>query len=437
MSFATLNFIGPLAREAGDVHCLQWTTSHLPWSPRCNPIPSTWNAPRPTWWNVLEFIIHFWRSKKIQNIGNLKWRNGDGATRESPRCSVPKKKTAIKNEIKVKWTLKNHQKIIKQSSSITGKTERMRLLPMNFIYSPRAQHHPVLSVRYVAEHLGKAPAKKFPSRCFVVSTRWFGRDRGWFRRGPKTYGGFHSHGGTPARWMVFLRENPSKMDVLGVPLWLRKPKLIKTLLLISDRPSCCAQQCQWNSSARAPQPELQLWTVEPEHAHSGNSQQHEDSKKMLLPTLFVGVCCCKVSMFAPEKNNNNPWQQTHRLDSEISHSLWEKNVSSRKFETHQVIPRCIHPYESSIVANHDFSILPTNIRYPAKKKIGRMNFYIHELSLLKKMNFICFIGYARSLFQDEIETPIFWWCPLHSSPTGATNTFRVHCSGCGGQRPWN
>jgi hypothetical protein len=32
-------------------------------------------------------------------------------------------------------------------------------------------------------------------------------------------GGFHSHGGTPNSWMVFLIENPIKMDDLGVALF--------------------------------------------------------------------------------------------------------------------------------------------------------------------------------------------------------------------------
>ena len=26
------------------------------------------------------------------------------------------------------------------------------------------------------------------------------------------YGGFHGHGGTPNSWMVFVRENPTKLD---------------------------------------------------------------------------------------------------------------------------------------------------------------------------------------------------------------------------------
>ena len=32
-------------------------------------------------------------------------------------------------------------------------------------------------------------------------------------------GGFHSHGGTPNSWMVFLIEHPIKMDDLGVALF--------------------------------------------------------------------------------------------------------------------------------------------------------------------------------------------------------------------------
>ena len=40
-----------------------------------------------------------------------------------------------------------------------------------------------------------------------------------------------------------------------------------------------------------------MFMFKPEHAHSENSQQHEDSKKMLFPTLFVGVRCGKLSMF--------------------------------------------------------------------------------------------------------------------------------------------
>ena len=31
---------------------------------------------------------------------------------------------------------------------------------------------------------------------------------------------FHSHGGTPYKWMVYFMENPMKMDDLDVPPWI-------------------------------------------------------------------------------------------------------------------------------------------------------------------------------------------------------------------------
>ena len=37
-----------------------------------------------------------------------------------------------------------------------------------------------------------------------------------------TYGGFHSHGDTP-KWMVFVRENPDRMDDLGVSPFQEPP----------------------------------------------------------------------------------------------------------------------------------------------------------------------------------------------------------------------
>ena len=46
-----------------------------------------------------------------------------------------------------------------------------------------------------------------------------------------TYGGFHSHGDTP-KWMVFVTENPDRMDDLGVSPFPEPP----IFLLLVCRP---------------------------------------------------------------------------------------------------------------------------------------------------------------------------------------------------------
>ena len=59
---------------------------------------------------------------------------------------------------------------------------------------------------------------------------------------PLIGGGFHSHGGTPQKWMVDFRENPSKMDDdLGVPPFMETPRWFSFQNLHLRRP--CFSQC--------------------------------------------------------------------------------------------------------------------------------------------------------------------------------------------------
>ena len=59
---------------------------------------------------------------------------------------------------------------------------------------------------------------------------------------PLIGGGFHSHGGTPQKWMVDFRENPSKMDDdLGVPPFMETPRWFSFQSLHLRRP--CFIQC--------------------------------------------------------------------------------------------------------------------------------------------------------------------------------------------------
>ena len=203
-------------------------------------------------------------------------------------------------------------------------------------------------------------------------------------------------------------------------------------------------------------------------------------KKMLFPTPFVGVRCCKVSMFA---RKNTILGSKHTCLA-VRFVILMKNCQFYKIRSPSGDTRCYSSISLfPIVVKHPSVTswsLPMKIKYPAKKN------WPNELVLQlqswigppEKNEYIYICGYG-----SKLSTPIvgWWilkidlnlWSPrsyilththvwvrhifhwlcnillsgddcmdshfLDGDPTKlisrATNTFRAHCSG-GGQRPW-